>query len=76
MSAFVATNRPGGDVQDALRTYAEAGDYLGVSSRTIRRLVDAGELRAINVGTSAKVTIPRIRQSELDRFVAAREAGA
>ena len=66
------TNRlPGSDAaEDAgvalALDYAEAGRLLGCSSRTIRRLVDAGHLRPIQVGPSS----PRIPRSELERFVA------
>ena len=44
-------------------TYDEAGRLLGVSAKTVRRLVAAGELRAISVGSS-----PRIHREDLSEY--------
>lgn len=53
---------PGG----RLRSLREVADYLGVSIRTIRRLIARGELRAHRVGRSL-----RIQDAELAAYVAA-----
>jgi hypothetical protein len=45
--------------------YAEAGDIMGLSARSVRRLVLAGELEAVYVGPRS----PRILASSLVRFV-------
>lgn len=45
--------------------YDETGRLLRCSERTVRRLVKAGQLRSILVGSS-----PRIPRSEIERFVA------
>jgi excisionase family DNA binding protein len=42
-----------------------AGARLGVSGRTVRRLVDAGELPAVRIGGS-----PRVRLDDLSAYVA------
>lgn len=44
----------------------EAADYLGCSETTVRDLVRAGELGAVQVGTRAT----RIPIAELDRWIA------
>jgi len=64
------TSLPGSDAADdagvpIAHDYDEAGRLLKCSARTIRRLVDAGQLRSITVGSA-----PRIPRSELERFVA------
>lgn len=41
----------------------ETAKHFGVSSRTVRRLIDAGELRAIRVGVQV-----RISAAEMARF--------
>ena len=47
-------------------TYQQAGQRLGgFSASTVRRLVKAGHLLAVKIGSS-----PRIPQSELERYVA------
>jgi excisionase family DNA binding protein len=49
---------------DALMTYADAAAHLGVSARTVRSWCAEGKLLALRLGAS-----PRIRRSELGRFV-------
>ena len=44
-------------------TFAEAGTLLGVSERTVRRLVAAGELRSISVASA-----PRIHREDLEYY--------
>ncbi len=52
-----------------LLTVEDVAKYLRVNKQTVRNWIDRGELGAIHVG-SRRV---RIRQSELDRFIAAGE---
>ena len=47
-------------------TFSEAGALLGVSERTVRRLVAAGELRSISVASS-----PRIHREDLEHYAQA-----
>ena len=47
-----------------LLTYAEAGRQLGVSSSTIRRMIEEGKLVAVR-----PLHAPRIPQSEVDAFL-------
>lgn len=49
-----------------LRSLAEVADYLGVSVRTVRRLIARGELRAHRVGRSL-----RVQDAEVAAYVAA-----
>lgn len=51
-------------------SYADAGRLIDVSESTIKRLVAAGELCAIDVGRSRRVPV-----SEVERYVA-RQLGA
>lgn len=53
-------------------TVAEVADLMRVSNMTVYRLIKAGDLAAVRVGKSY-----RIRESDIDRFLAARytEAG-
>ena len=48
-------------------TIPEAADLIGVSPRTARRLITAGELRAYRVGR-----LVRVREADANAFVAAR----
>ncbi len=48
-------------------TVAEVADLLRVSSMTVYRLIEAGDLRALRVGKSF-----RINEDDLDRFLGAR----
>lgn len=55
---------PDGDVSDAadvvLLGYDEAGRRLGVSPRTVRRLVSSGDLPSVLVGRSRRVRVSDI----------------
>ncbi|HEY1634191.1 MAG TPA: helix-turn-helix domain-containing protein [Acidimicrobiales bacterium] len=53
-------------------TVAEVASLLRVSSMTVYRLINAGELPAVRVGKSY-----RLREDDVDRYLAARytEAG-
>lgn len=51
-----------------LLTYEQAGERLGLSARTVRERVEAGELEAVTVGKSRR----RIEPAAVDRFIAAR----
>jgi len=53
----------------SLKSFSEAGEILGVSAFTIRRLVNAGEIHSVNIG--ARVLIS---ESEIYR-VASQGAG-
>ena len=57
-----------------LLTVAEAARFLNVNAKTVRRLITAGELAAIAVGTATTPTGRRyrIRLRELKRFVTGR----
>ncbi len=48
-------------------TVAEVADLLRVSSMTVYRLIEAGDLRALRVGKSF-----RINEDDLDQFLGAR----
>jgi excisionase family DNA binding protein len=52
-----------------LLSYKFAAERLGISARTLRRLVDAGELRPIRIGA-----LCRFSPDELESFVAKRLA--
>ena len=52
---------------ESLFTFAEAARTLGISLRQFRRLVDGGRIAFVKVSERA----PRIRPSELQRFLAA-----
>jgi excisionase family DNA binding protein len=54
---------------DALISIAKAAEQLDVSRDTVRRLLAAGELRAVRIGTSVRV--PR---ADVDRLVARGQA--
>ncbi|ALN14336.1 helix-turn-helix domain-containing protein [Acidipropionibacterium acidipropionici] len=49
-----------------LLTTRQAADRLGLRAETIRRLIDRGELRAINIGGDASKTSVRWRIDPLD----------
>ena len=52
-------------------TYAQAGQLLGVSPRTIWRMVREGDLRPIRVRRSTRIT-----RAEIERYTIAQEAAA
>jgi len=49
---------------DVLLSVAEAAERLGVSGKTVWRLIDAGDLMCIRIGTRVLV-----RPSDLDSFI-------
>ncbi|WP_321504119.1 helix-turn-helix domain-containing protein [Breoghania sp.] len=57
--------------QQSLLTPSEAADYLRISTVTLRRLVDAGRLRYIAIGTSPKRPRRLYDVKDLDEFIAA-----
>jgi excisionase family DNA binding protein len=52
---------------ESLCTFGEAAKVLGISLRQFRRLVDGGKIAFVQVSERS----PRIRPSELQRFLAA-----
>lgn len=56
--------------QAQLLTYAEAANLLHVSSRTLRRKIEAGELPTVSCGGR----IVRIRRSAVERYLKTLEA--
>jgi excisionase family DNA binding protein len=52
---------------EALLTFDQAAEALGVSLRQFRRLVDSGKVAFVKVSERA----PRVRPSELHRFLEA-----
>ncbi len=48
---------------EAFFSYDEAGEILGVSKSTVRRLVARGELEAIRIGNQARLTASGMRRS-------------
>lgn len=51
---------------DAALNKRQAAERIGVSHRTVTRLVEAGQIRAFKVGAQV-----RILESDLDKFIAA-----
>ena len=58
------------DVEERLLTVAEVADVLRVSTMTVYRLIQRGELAALRVGRSY-----RIRASALDDYLATGGSG-
>lgn len=56
--------RPG----DGLLTVRQVAAYLGVSERTVRRLIATGQLRCIHIGR-----LTRIDPGDVSRWVSARK---
>ena len=54
----------------ALLSIQGVADYLNLSVRTVRRLIDSGQLRALKIGAQW-----RIYPADLDDFVFARRQG-
>jgi excisionase family DNA binding protein len=50
-----------------LLSYAEAGERLGVSARTVRRRVEAGELPAVGKGRGRRVPAEELRAWQSSR---------
>ena len=59
-----------------LYTLEEAGDLLGVSGRTVQRLIADGELRCVDVAATGNGTRRRlrVRSEDLERFINKRTA--
>jgi excisionase family DNA binding protein len=51
--------------KNQLYTVEEVADYLRVSERTIRRMIEKKMLRAVRIGSRVRIPL-----SELDRFTA------
>ena len=49
-------------IVERLLTYQEAGEKLGVTDRTVRKLVDGGELRCVRFDGSARIDPPDLRE--------------
>lgn len=58
---------PKGEAKPTYLTVAEVASQLRVSNMTVYRLVQSGDLAAVRVGRSY-----RIREDDVDRFLAAR----
>ncbi len=54
-------------LQDSFLTVAEVAERLRLCEQTVRNMIDRGELAAIRVGPRRI----RVREAELDRFLAA-----
>jgi len=52
---------------DALLNKKDVAERLGVSHRTVTRLIESGQLKALRIGAQV-----RIRVSDLEKFIAAR----
>ncbi len=57
---------------EELLTVEEVAKWLKVNPQTVRNWIDRGDLRALRIGTRRV----RVRQSDLDRFIAAGEEEA
>ncbi len=55
--------------REELLTVEEVAAYLKLNQQTVRNMIDRGQLHAVRIGARRV----RIRQSELDRFIAAGE---
>lgn len=64
-SRRVAADRGEINAIEALLTFAEAAQTLGISLRQFRRLVDGGRVAFVKVSERS----PRVRPSELRRFL-------
>jgi excisionase family DNA binding protein len=65
-AAFVTTPTNLGDVdvggRDCLLTIAEAAGFLRVSTKSIRRLIGRGELRAVRIGRAIRIDPESLRR--------------
>ena len=61
----MTTNPKTGDAASRLLTIADTAERLNVSPRTVRRLIDAGQLPIIRIGRAV-----RIAEDDLERAVA------
>jgi excisionase family DNA binding protein len=57
--------KPPANPKQQLRTIADTAERLNVSTRTVRRMIDAGELRIIRIGRSV-----RIDDDDLEKAIA------
>jgi excisionase family DNA binding protein len=55
-------------LEDTFLTVAEIAELLRLNQQTVRNWIDAGNLAAVRVGRRV-----RVRESDLDRFIAAGE---
>ena len=62
--------------QSTLLLVSEAADRLKLTAQTVRNLILAGELAAINVGGTGNQTRYRIAEADLARFIEARRTVA
>ena len=62
----VGAGAPPSRVREGLMTLRQAAEYLGVSEKTVRRLVAAGKLHCVHVGR-----VLRFEPADLFRFVEA-----
>jgi len=53
-------------VPEAMLNKYDVSERLGVSHRTVTRLIDAGKIRAFKIGQQV-----RIRERDLDAYIAA-----
>ena len=65
MESTNSNTTPANPDAHTLFTYPEAVRYLRISTSSIYRLVVAGKLKSVHIGSSARIT-----RAELDRFVA------
>lgn len=63
-------DRPGA----SLLRQREAAEYLGVSPRTLRRLVELGQLPSVRFGTGGRESV-RFESSDLDCWIASKKEG-
>ena len=59
------------DARPRLLTVAEVADLMRVSTMTVYRLIKAGDLRAVRVGKSYRLTEEDVDQYLADGFTAA-----
>lgn len=61
----------------ALLTIRQASDLLGVSERTVRRLIAHDRLRRVEMvsGEDRRRPVVRIRREDLDAYIEARTVG-
>jgi excisionase family DNA binding protein len=63
------------EMTEPMLSMVEVSRRLGVSPQTVRRLIDDGQLRAINVGMGNRGNF-RISQEDFRKFVASRQMKA
>ena len=55
MSLKTQSGGPGEPLSHRLLTIQDVAEFLQVSTRTVRRLIDTGELAAVRIGRSVRV---------------------